>query len=370
MQAEHSGAATLHGWRRELASAMYHAGLLKTLRIASQHFELEPQEGGRPHLRRVRKPKYVVLGYHSVGEDGLPLYCRLPRRVFAEQMRYLSLNYRVISLRQMVEELDNPPGSVQSVIVTFDDGYTGTYAGAFPILKQYSIPATIYLMTGSIETGDIPWYDRVFLQFQQATSDLTLKLETTRTFRLNGFASRVEAATAAVMYLRGIPDEERRIWCETLDRLIPLRRSERCMMTWEQIREMQAAGISFGCHTMNHPVLSRLSRDAVRREVAESKWLIENRLNVTVNDFAFPFGKPKDCGSIGAETFEQLGLQTAMTTIVGINEPGCNRYRLRRIVQGNETSLAMFAYRLQRLFFHPEDEELVAHAGPAEGIGN
>jgi peptidoglycan/xylan/chitin deacetylase (PgdA/CDA1 family) len=351
---------------------MYRTGLVKGIRLVSQHFELNSHAGKGARVRRVRNPKYVVLGYHSVGEDGLPLYCRLPKQVFAEQMKYIRRNYRVISLQQMVKELRDPPASGQSVVVTFDDGYAGTYYRAFPILKEYAVPATVYLMAGSIETGEIPWYDRVFLQFQRASADFTVTLDAKKGFSLNGFASRMDAATSAVMYLRSLPDEERRTWCESLDQRVPLPEGSRepCMMSWEQIREMVASGISFGCHTMHHPVLSRLTPDGVRREVAESKGLIEKRLNVAVSDFAFPFGKPKDCGSIGAETFAQLGLNTAMTTIVGVNAPGSDCYRLRRMVQGNETSLAMFAYRLQRLFFHPEDEELGASHGRREETGN
>ena len=77
-----------------------------------------------------------------------------------------------------------------------------------------------------------------------------------------------------------------------------------------------------------------------------------------MEDFAFPFGKPADCGAIGANVLSALGLRTAMTTIVGVNEPGADSFRLRRMVQGEEPSIAMFAFRLQRLFFRPADEEL------------
>jgi hypothetical protein len=109
---------------------------------------------------------------------------------------------------------------------------------------------------------------------------------------------------------------------------------------------------------MTHPVLSRVSPEKVNQEIADSKELLEARLGCEVRDFAFPFGKPRDCGQIGAERLSRLGLRSAMTTIVGVNQPGADRFRLRRVVQGEESSLAMFAYRLQRLFFHPWDEEL------------
>ena len=358
------------GWRHRLAAGLYRSGVLRAWQVASRHCELSVEGAGLGRVRRVHSPKYVVLGYHNIGIDGLPLYCRLPKQIFAEQMRYIRRHYRVISLSRMVEELHDPPTGGQSVVVTFDDGYAGTYFGAFPALKKYAIPATVYLMAGSVESGEAPWYDRIFLQLRQAPSDLTLPLNGERQLSLNGLASRIDAATNAVMYLRGLPDEERRRWCRSLDKLVPLPPTQvrGSMMSWEQVREMNAEGISFGCHTMTHPVLSRLAADAVRREVTDSKCLIENRLEVEVRDFAFPFGKPQDCGPIGGEVLEQLGLRTAMTTIIGVNEPGSDRFRLRRMVQGNECSVAMFAYRLQRLFFHPVDEERTTAA--TQAIGN
>ena len=360
MQAEELSAVVGYGWRRNLASALHRSGLLAAFRVASQHYELGCHDGDRGRLRKARVPKYVVLGYHNVGVDGLPLYCRLSQQTFAEQMKHIRRNYRIISLRQMLNELRRPSEHKQSLVVTFDDGYLGTYSQAFPVLQKYAIPATVYLTTGLIDSGETPWYDRIFLQFQQMTNDFTVKLDTTLNFRVGDFQSRIEAATVAVMYLRGLPDDDRRKWCESLNKAISVpRKGLPCtMMSWKQIREMSQAGISFGCHTMTHPVLSRVSPEGVAREVSDSKSLIEARLQCEVRDFAFPFGKSKDCGSIGRNILSRLGLESAITTIVGVNQPGIDCFRLRRMVQGEESSIALFAYRLQRLFFNPVDEEL------------
>ncbi len=359
MQARTDDTAVLRDWRHLLANGLYKSGALGAFRRLSRYWEVSFSDGGE-RLRKVQRSKYVVLGYHNVGSRGLPLYSRLPKPVFAEQMRYIRQNYRILSLRQMLAELANPAAQDQGVVVTFDDGYVGTYCEAFPVLKEYGIPASVYLTAGAIESGKVPWYDRIFLQIQRGPAELTVHLDTEKILRLTTFASRVDAATEIVLYLRTRQDEERRIWCKWLDEQIPLPEAELqgAMMNWEQIREMLGAGISFGCHTMTHPVLSRLTPDSVQREVADSKLLIEKRLNIEVEDFAFPFGKVRDCGTVGAKELAQLGIKTAMTTIVGVNEPGANPFRLRRMVQGDEPSIAMFAYRLQRLFFRPEDEEV------------
>jgi peptidoglycan/xylan/chitin deacetylase (PgdA/CDA1 family) len=360
MQGEDQKRLETRGWRQMVADGLYESGLLRAFQAFSRRCEYVSDNGRGVHLQRVRKPKYVVLGYHSVGTRGFPLYCRLPRQVFAEQMSYIKRHYRVVSLRQMTEELEDPKAQDQSVVVTFDDGYLGTYTDAFPVLKDYAIPATVYLTSGAVESGELAWYDKIFLRFQHAPSELRVTLDVPTTFRLTDFTSRVDAATAVVMYLRTLPDTERQRWCESFEKTIPLRNDELrgSMMNWDQARKMCRAGISFGCHTMTHPVLSRLTPAALQQEIAESKWLIENRLDIEVDAFAFPFGKPKDCGSLGSAELSIVGLRTAMTTILGINEPGQDKFRLRRMVQGEERSIAIFAYRLQRLFFRPVDEEL------------
>lgn len=347
-----------HGWRHGVAAGLYHSGLLKAMSMISRRCEVKT-DNGRGKLQRVRRPKYIVLGYHNIGEEGLPLYCRLTKTAFRDQMVHIRRNYRVLSLRQMLAELQDPEAQGQGVVVTFDDGYVGTYSEALPVLKECSIPATVYLTAGCIESGEVPWYDRLFLQLQRASSQMVLKIDETAHISMGAFASRVDAAASLVMYLRTLQDEARRSFCGRLDQLIPLSREDLCgwMMSWQQVREMSKSGIAFGCHTMSHPVLSRLASSAVQQEIADSKFMVENRLDQDVHDFAFPFGKPKDCGSIGGNTLSNLGLGSAMTTIVGINESGDDRFRLRRVVQGNERSVAMFAYRLQRLFFHPTDEE-------------
>ena len=354
-------------WSHRAAATLYQSGLLGALQLVSRHYEYISDNGGGERIRKVRKPKYVVLGYHSVGTQGFPLYCRLPKRVFAEQMRYIKRHYRIVSLRQMIEELENRNRMDQSIVVTFDDGYLGTYTEAFPVLKEYAIPTTVYLTASSVESGELAWYDRLFLGFQRAPAEIRVSLGALTSFRLTNFASRVDAATRVVLYLRTLPDQERQRWCESFEKEIPVPKAELSgsMMNWDQVREMQRAGITIGCHTMTHPVLSRLTGDALQREVADSKLLIEDRLGIQVDDFAFPFGKPRDCGQIGAEVLSALGLRTAMTTIHGVNEPGQNRFWLRRMVQGDEPSVAMFAYRLLRLFFHPVDEELAAISSAA-----
>ena len=67
--------------------------------------------------------------------------------------------------------------------------------------------------------------------------------------------------------------------------LLP-RWDERAMLSWDEVREMSTNGISFGAHTVNHPVLADISLEEARREILESKKTIENKIQKTVKTFA------------------------------------------------------------------------------------
>jgi peptidoglycan/xylan/chitin deacetylase (PgdA/CDA1 family) len=345
-----------------MTEGLYRTGFLRFAHELSQRYELRPNIERRARLSRVRKAKYLVLTYHRVGTQGVPLYCTLPRQVFAEQMAYVARHFRVISIQQMADELLDPDRTGQAIAITFDDGYRGTYTEAYPVLRQYGLPATVYLTAGAVESGEILWYDQIFVRFQKAPSLLKLMLNVPRTYDLRTFQDRLDGATEVVGYLRTLPDDHRQRWCEEFEAMVPLLAQDvrGAMMTWEQVRAMQRDGISFGAHTMTHPVVSRLSPGQLNSELKEAKTLIEERLDHAVEHFAFPFGKASECGIHASEVLASLGFRTAMTSIAGINEHGADLFRLRRLGVGNSRSIAYFALQLHRLLLFPSDEELTA----------
>ncbi len=347
-------------WKQSVTEGLYQAGILRAAHGLSQRYELRPTIGRRLRWGRVRKAKYLVLTYHRVGTEGVPLYSTLPRQIFAQQMAYVARHFRVISIQQMVDELSDPAGTGQAVAITFDDGSQGTFTEAYPVLRQLGLPAMVYLTAGAVESGEILWYDQIFLRFQRADPTLHLVLHVPRTYRLRTFEERMDTATEVVRYLRTLPDDERQRWCKEFEAVVPLQKQDLfgAMMTWEQTRTMQRNGISIGAHTMTHPVVSRLGSDSLKEELKRSKTLIEDRLQCAVEHFAFPFGKEDECGDEAVRILRGLDYQTAMTSITGVNEPGTDLLRLRRLGVGNSCSLAYFALQLHRLLLCPGNEEL------------
>jgi peptidoglycan/xylan/chitin deacetylase (PgdA/CDA1 family) len=102
-------------------------------------------------------PKYTVpiLMYHNIGyEQGS--FSVTPEN-FAKQMEHIKKHdYEVISLDELVTAIRNKkPLKRNKVVITFDDGYKDNFEYAYPVLKRFGFPATIFIITDFIGKGKI-----------------------------------------------------------------------------------------------------------------------------------------------------------------------------------------------------------------------
>lgn len=353
-------------WRDFAADGLFRTGALRILQAVSRRYELRPGNSvGLGLSRRTAHPKFVVLCYHRIGMGGIPLFSELPPEIFEAQMRYVRKQYRVVSLDELYDEMEKPSRKEDAVAVTFDDGYRDLYVHALPVLRKYRIPATIYLPVDSIETGQVPWYDRIFLALRVFPRDnFEVVLDRPYSFRLGSSQSRLSIAADIIGVLRTLPDERRRELCNALEAQVELPEDELKdrMLTWDQIRSMDREGITFGSHTMTHPAISRLTRTQLDKELGDSKKVLEERIGKPAVHFAFPFGKPTDNGTVALSLLPKYGYRTATTTVEGANKPGDNAYELRRTQIVNERSLSMFAFKLNQLFLSGGDRSFARTA--------
>jgi peptidoglycan/xylan/chitin deacetylase (PgdA/CDA1 family) len=93
----------------------------------------------------------AILTYHLVGA-GTSSPVDLPVDVFRSQLRELSQFARVLSLTDALNHLDAAVESTRPVVVvTFDDGFDNFRTGAWPHLREFEIPSTLYVPVGFIE---------------------------------------------------------------------------------------------------------------------------------------------------------------------------------------------------------------------------
>ncbi len=108
------------------------------------------------------KSAYVVpvLMYHAIDHNDKATKLSVNPESFEAQMKFLRKNkYNVVTLDRLAAYIRNkeniPP---KTVAITFDDGYYNNYQYAYPVLKKYNIPATIFIIVGQIgQRGYLGW---------------------------------------------------------------------------------------------------------------------------------------------------------------------------------------------------------------------
>ena len=107
-------------------------------------------------LRRWQRAKHGVriLAYHGI-ETPPTSALSVSVESFREQMRFLKENCTVISLDQFAEQIKNgEPFPDGGVILTFDDGFQNFFASALPVLREYALPATCFVIASQVDSGN------------------------------------------------------------------------------------------------------------------------------------------------------------------------------------------------------------------------
>ena len=120
-------------------------------------------------------------------------------------------------------------------------------------------------------------------------------------------------------------------------------------LTWAEVRELNARGVAFGSHTVNHPVLTQLSWQDVCAELHQSREQIEARLGGAVISFAYPFAFPQENGDFVSRFCRQLRLENykaGVTTIVGRFGVGDDPLCMKRLPVNEGDDIALFRAKL------------------------
>src|SRR5260370_4170338 len=239
-----------------IAACFYYSGLVKLARWWT---------------RRLGK-RLIILNYHrGTGGD-------LIRHLF-----YLRRHYRLLHLETALENLytlheegKRAHDQRTPLVLTFDDGYYDNFTHGFALARELQIPFTIFLVPGYVESGNYFWWregNRLASQTQMREATIEGCI-----YHLDQPKERNRLAEAILTRLcQATSVAERQEFLRFVRQALPVPPSvapeekPALPLKWAEVREMEETGlVSFGAHTMYHPILAYLTDPTeVQREVEE-----------------------------------------------------------------------------------------------------
>lgn len=169
------------------------------------------------------------------------------------------------------------------ITITFDDGYRDNLINAAPVLQELGLSATVFVVAG-----------RTGMRLDHAADPETGSL-----------------------------------------------------MTWEEIRAIEAMGWTVGGHTLTHRRLSDLWPAEQRVEIMECTRLLEDHLGHSIEAFAYPYGSALDFNETSKTLVREAGYALALSNRFGVNAPDCDHWALRRMWIDRTDTLGSFRAKIE-----------------------
>ncbi len=215
-----------------------------------------------------RSPASILL-FHRVTDEIPADGLTVSCSFFRDLCRTLARRFRVVPLAEIFRLARSGAAlPMRTVAITFDDCYRDNLAAA-RVLAEHGLPATFFVPTAYVGTDHVfPW-DRG---------------------------------------LKRMPN-----------------------LTWEDVNEMQRLGFEIGSHTVTHADLGAVSEDEARREIVESKAVLENRLGRRVRWLAYPFGGVNNFRADWLPLLAQAGYEGCLSAYGGLIYTGGETAILPRV---------------------------------------
>lgn len=304
--------------------------------------------GFLPLARRSRAGSIAIVMYHGVAAWPLPVFnwCQLALADFEQQIRLLAGQYTILPLREVIARMENgTPLPRHTAVLTFDDGFRNVLTAAAPVLERYQAPATVFLVTSFIGTGQPAWPERLYHAVATTAKDAVTLDDQQRSLATP--EQRGAAYRALAARLKALPVERKDAALADLHSQLGVPAevpadSPLATLDWPEIEQLQRTGlVDFGAHTHTHPILSRCTLEMQYEELRQSRDILRERLG-QYDLFAYPNGTRADYTADTQRMLVELDYTCGLGTEPGLNGPKSDRYALRRVNVGADTTLESF----------------------------
>ena len=265
-------------------------------------------------LHRFTEPEHGVVGHDAAALRDHLAYLR----------RY---RYRLLSMTDILKLLDEGVSDSRTPAVAFtvDDGHAGFARVAVPIFAEYDCPVTLFVPTGFLDGQLWLWWERTAYLFSH-TSRCSLHFELgseRHSYRWSTPWERDVVRQDVADRLQGVdaPEREAAIadLSEQLDVEIPAKPPPAfAPISWDDVRRTAKLGVTFGPHSVTHPILPLATDEACNWEIEESYRRLRQETDACVPVFCYPAGK---AGRRELEATQRAGLRAAVTTVPAYAAP-------------------------------------------------
>jgi len=274
---------------------------------------------------------------------------------FEKQMKFVSEHFTPIDFFDLKEIVEKKKAVPQNpIIISFDDGYRDNYDNAFPVLKKFNLKGVIFLATGFIGTDKTFWWDEISsIILETSKKQICIPSISEKFLKLSEKSDvkyRRQFIEELLNKIKTMPESKKNgIINELREVCGNIKNSQSVMLDWNMALEMQKNGVELGAHTVNHPVLSQIKHDDIRREIALSGFEIREKTGIKPVSFCYPVGKKTSFNEIIAEEVKTQGFSFAVTLIHGTNYiSDISPFHLKRV---NINYLDTFAEYKAKLLF-------------------
>jgi len=278
----------------------------------------------------------LVVMYHYVRDvtrTRFPALKALSPVDFKRQLDWLSETYRIIGYPDLQDVINGSRSlATDEALLTFDDGFRDHFDIVFPILQKRGLSG-LFFVGGTTLEADPKVLNVHKTHFLLATLGVDRFVTALNTETKNLLVSRSEGLRWKRDVYRYDEINEQEIK-HILNYEIPITDADKVLkdlfgihignevsfakelyLNRDQIKQMSAAGMTFGFHTQRHRVLSRLSLDEQRAELSDGVKLIRKLTNQQAVPFCFPYGHAHTYNNDTLDVLGEIGYAAAFNTI-------------------------------------------------------
>jgi len=268
---------------------------------ALAHLLFFPYSPLSPVLGAIKKKKLFVLAYHRIFSEPDKSYPFNPELIsaspeqFDRQLSFLKRYFNIVNFRILSEiEQSGEEIAENTLIITFDDGYFDNWEIMTSIVTDHNVTAAVYVSTDYVEEGKLFWVDRMAYQINKMDDGKLMLDDGNIEFTLAP-DNRQKVRGDLGKILRRVSDNKRLSLLDELENQAAVNVAEEEYklarpLRWNEVDLMSETGIEIGSHTLSHPFLENMDELTIKKEIIDSKLIIEQKIKKEVTSISYPAG--------------------------------------------------------------------------------